>query len=96
MLAAIVSDAARGNLTDAGLLAGVIGAVAVPAGKWLKRQIRDVVAHELKVVRDAIHGHQRTLEQIARNELSQLLPNGGSSMRDQLSEVRDILKENYR
>ncbi len=92
MLAAIVSDAARGNLTDAGLLAGVIGAVAVPAVKWLKKQIHDALVSEMRIIKDALVGHQRTLESISKNELSQLLPNGGSSMRDQLGEVRDILK----
>lgn len=92
MLAAIVSDAARGNLTDAGLLAGVIGAVAVPAVKWLRKQIHDAMVAELRSIKDAIAGHHRTLESISKNELSQLLPNGGSSMRDQLAEVRDILR----
>jgi len=96
MLAAIVSDAARGNLTDLGLLGAVIGAVAIPAAKWLQKQIRQVVSEELRVVKDAIIGHQRTLEGIARNELAQLLPNGGSTMRDQLQEVRDLLKERHR
>lgn len=95
MLGAIVSDAVRGNLTDLGLLGGVIGAVAVPAGRWLQRQIRHVVADELRDVKDAVVGHQRTLEGIARNELAQLLPNGGSSMRDQLVEIRDILKKGH-
>lgn len=93
MIAAILSDAAQGNLTDAGLLAGVLGAIVVPAAKWLRKQIHDAISSELRAVKDAIVGHQRTLEAISKNELAQLLPNGGSSMRDQLAEVRDILKE---
>lgn len=92
MIAAILSDAAQGNLTDAGLLAGVTGAIIVPAAKWLKKQIHDAIIGELRTIKDAIVGHQRTLEAISKNELSQLLPNGGSSMRDQLAEVRDILR----
>lgn len=92
MIAAILSEAAQGNLTDAGLIAGVIGAILVPAAKWLRKQIHDAMVAELRPIKDAIVGHQRTLENIAKNELSQLLPNGGSSMRDQLSEVRDLLK----
>lgn len=92
MIAAILSDAAQGNLTDAGLLAGVIGAILVPATKWLRKQIHDVMVTELRPIKDAVVGHQRTLEAISKNELSQLLPNGGSSMRDQLGEVRDLLK----
>ena len=92
MIAAILSESAQGNLTDAGLLAGVVGAILVPAAKWLRKQIHDAMVAEMRAIKDALVGHQRTLEGIAKNELSQLLPNGGSSMRDQLAEVRDLLK----
>ena len=96
MFAALLSDAAQGNLTDAGLIAGVLGAILVPAGRWLRRQIHDAMVAEMRAIREALVGHQRTLEAISKNELAQLLPNGGSSMRDQLSEVRDLLKGMHR
>ena len=91
--AAIVSDDFRNNLTDVAIIGGAVSVILVPVVRWLRNAIGKTVHDAIAPVVEAVKGHQRTLEAISRNELSQLLPNGGSSMRDALEEIRTTIKE---
>lgn len=70
--AEILSDSARGLIADLLLIAAVVSAVLIPALRWMQKTTHDIVRHELGPMTEAVKGHQRTLESIARNELSQI------------------------